>query len=156
MRKILIVLTSLLLTACVDDSASYYADGGPGNHALTLRRVQPHFWSGDVTVELIMSRWPDCQRRLQLTQGPGEEVEIELFSSGDNLWTLRSGKDMWQVESETCTQFAEVKGEIGEPIGIFRVDAGKFVFEPAINAAAPAGAEGAGAAEAQPAPAAPQ
>jgi hypothetical protein len=41
----LIALMPLLLAACVDDSASYYADGPVGNHALTIHRAQKHFWS---------------------------------------------------------------------------------------------------------------
>ena len=90
MRKILIVLMPLLLTACVDDSASYYADGPVGNHALTIHRMQKHFWRKEATVELIMQRLPDCLRRVELTEMPADEVEIELFSGGDNVWTLRA------------------------------------------------------------------
>jgi hypothetical protein len=144
MRKTLIVLMSLLLTACVDDSASYYVDGPNGSHALTLRRLQQHLFSDEVDVELIMSRWPDCQRRLVLTQAPAEEVEIELYSRGDNSWTLREGKQQWLLESQTCTMAADGKGEPGELLGVYRVEGGKLVFEAAVvatdaaNGAAPA------------------
>jgi hypothetical protein len=131
MRKILIVLTSLMLTACVDDSASYYADS-TGNHALTIHRAQKHFWSSASSVELIMQRLPDCLRRIQLDEMPADEVEIELLSGGDNVWTLRAGKQMWQVETQTCTQYPDVKGDGGELIGVFRADGGKLVFEAAV------------------------
>jgi hypothetical protein len=131
MRKILIVLTSLMLTACVDDSASYYADS-TGNHALTIHRSQKHFWSSASSVELIMQRLPDCLRRIQLDEMPADEVEIELLSGGDNVWTLRAGKQMWQVETQTCTQYPDVKGDGGELIGVFRADGGKLVFEAAV------------------------
>jgi hypothetical protein len=131
MRKILIVLTSLMLTACVDDSASYYADSS-GNHALTIHRSQKHFWSSASSVELIMQRLPDCLRRIQLDEMPADEVEIELLSGGDNVWTLRAGKQMWQVETQTCTQYPDVKGDGGELNGVFRADGGKLVFEAAV------------------------
>ena len=131
MRKILIVLTSLMLAACVDDSASYYADS-TGNHALTVHRAQKHFWSGASSVELIMQRLPDCLRRIQLDEMPADDVEIELLSGGDNVWTLRAGKEMWQVETQSCTQYPDVKGDGGELIGVFRADGGKLVFEAAV------------------------
>lgn len=145
MRKTLIVLLSLLLTACVDDTASYYVDGPNGSHALTLRRLQRHLFSDEVEVELIMSRWPDCQRRQVLTQTPADEVEIELYSRGDNSWTLREGKQQWLLETQTCTLAADGKGEAGELLGVYRVEGGKLVFEAAVaateaaNGAAPEG-----------------
>src|SRR5471032_2191786 len=125
MRKILIVLTSLLLTACVDDSASYYIDGASGNHALTLHRSQAHFWNSEVDVDLILSRVPECQRRMPLAQMAADDVELELYSNGEDVWTLRAGKQLWQVDGATCTQYAEAKGELGELIGVYRVDGDK-------------------------------
>ncbi len=132
MRKILIVLMPLLLAACVDDSASYYADGPKGNHALTIHRVQKYFWSSNSKIELIMQRLPDCVRRIELSDMPAEEVEIELLSGGDNVWTLRSGNEVWQVETQTCTQYPDVKGDGGELMGVFRQDGNKFVYEAAV------------------------
>jgi hypothetical protein len=165
MRKIqtslLSLLLPLLLTACVDDSASYYPDGSAASHTLTVHRAQQHFWSDEVSVELIMSRMPDCQRRVTLEQMPAEDVEIELYSGGDNTWTLRAGKQAWQVETQTCTQFAEAKGEPGELVGVFRAEGSKFVFAaavlvPAEQSAAPTtAATEAPPQEAPPAPAAP-
>lgn len=122
----------LLLAACVDDSASYYVDGNTSGHALTIHRAQEHFWSSEASVELILSRLPDCQRRMVLEQSPAEEVEIELYSNGDNIWTLRSGKTAWQVDTQTCTQFAEAKGDPGELVGVFRDENGKLAFAAAV------------------------
>jgi hypothetical protein len=138
MRKILFFLMPLLLAACVDDSASYYADGPVGNHALTIHRAQKHFWSKDSRVELIMQRLPDCLRRIELTDMPADEVEIELLSGGDNVWTLRAGQEMWQVETQTCTLYTDVKGDGGELMGVFRDDGGKFVYEAAVVETVPA------------------
>jgi hypothetical protein len=138
MRKILIVLMPLMLAACVDDSASYYADGPVGNHALTIHRAQKHFWSKQSRVELIMQRLPDCLRRVELSDMPADEVEIELLSGGDNVWTLRSGDEMWQVETQTCTMYEDVKGDGGELMGVFRPDGDKFVYEAAVIETVPA------------------
>ncbi|MET0321515.1 MAG: hypothetical protein ABW069_12415 [Duganella sp.] len=145
------LLTPLLLAGCVDDSASYFVDGKAGSHALTVHRAQKHFWSNVTTVELIMQRLPDCMRRIELTDLPADEVEIELLSGGDNVWTLRSGSEAWQVESQTCTLYPDVKGDGGELIGVFRDDgSGRFVFEEAVLEPVPAAG---GAAGSVPAPA---
>lgn len=152
MRKAQTVLMSLLLptllAGCVDDSASYFVDGKAGSHTLTIHRAQKHFWSNDSSVELIMQRLPDCLRRIELSDMPADEVEIELLSGGDNVWTLRSGSELWQVETQTCTMYPDVKGDGGELIGVFRDDGGHFVFEEAVLEPVPAG-------EAAPASAAP-
>jgi hypothetical protein len=79
-----------------------------------------------------MQRLPACLRRVELTQMPAEDVEIELLSPGDNVWTLRAGDEMWQVETQTCTQYADVKGNPGELMGVFRQDGNKFVYEAAV------------------------
>ena len=139
MRKILIVLMPLMLAACVDDSVSYYA-GGDGQHALTIHRVQKYFWSSGSSIELIMQRQPDCVRRIELTDMPADDVEIELLSGGDNVCTLRAGQEVWQVETQTCTQYPDVKGDGGELLGVFRVDGGKLVYEAAVLEPAPASA----------------
>ena len=138
MRKILIVLMPLMLAACADDTASYFADGSTGNHALTIHRAQKHFWSKDSRIELIMQRLPDCLRRVELSEMPADEMEIELLSGGDNVWTLRAGSEIWQVETQTCTMYPDVKGDGGELLGVFRVDGGKLVYEAAVLEPAPA------------------
>ncbi|MFA9217518.1 MAG: hypothetical protein ACEQSK_10475 [Sphingomonadaceae bacterium] len=137
MRQYSILLLPLLLSACVDDSASYYVGDNSSGHALTVHRAQPHFWSKEVDVELIMSRLPECQRRVTLTTLPADEVEIELYANGDNIWTLRYGKEAWQIDTQTCTQFNEAKGDGGELIGVFRDENGKLAFAAAVSVAVP-------------------
>jgi hypothetical protein len=132
MRKILIVLMSLMLTACVDDTASYYPDSANPEHVLTVHRSQKYFWSSNSTVELIMQHLPQCLRRITLQDMLADDVEVELLSGGDNVWTLRAGSEMWQVETQSCTQYPDVKGDGGELIGVFRVDGDKLVFEAAV------------------------
>ena len=133
MRKMLILLVSLLLTACVDESASYYIDGSA--HALTLRRAQNYFWEDQVTLTLIAARMPECQRRHVLALAPASEVDIDVFASGDGLWTLRSGQVVWQVDMQTCSVSQEApQGELGARVGAFKLQNGKLVFEAATPA----------------------
>ena len=47
------LLAPLLLTGCVNDTASYQIEGN--DHALTVRVVQDYFWSKQGTVK--QARW---------------------------------------------------------------------------------------------------
>src|SRR5471032_185362 len=170
MRRIALLLLPLLLTACVDDAATYYVDPGSNDHTLTIQRSQPYFWNDEVTVRLLASRLPDCQRRFELDTMPADDVEIELLSNGDKLWTLRAGKQLWRVDTQTCGMQADPKDDPGQLVGTFKPDGDHFIFEPATAptsgpaaanadaanaAAAAAPADAAAAAQAAPAAAAP-
>jgi hypothetical protein len=134
MRKLLL-LAPLLLAGCVDDSATYYIDGT--QHALTVRATQDYFWKKDVTLELVAARLPDCQRRIALGELPLSELELELFASGENEFTLRAGEQAWRVETGNCSELEAPELVTGKPLGLFHLDDDKkLVFE-----AAGAGAE---------------
>lgn len=141
MRKILILMTCVLLTACVDDSASYYIDGA--DHSLSLRRRQPYIWDEQVALALSVSRWPDCVRLHRLTLLPASQVRLELFATGEQAWSLRHGAQIWQVESKTCNRLTVLdhmpEGGLGRRLGVFTVQDKKLVFraEPASAAPAP-------------------
>lgn len=144
MRKLLLAILPLLLTACVRDSATYYTDSGR-NHTLSLRRDQEYFWNDNVRLTLVAARIPECQRQIPLGEMLKDEVDIDVFAAPDNRWSLRWDSQVWQVETETCTLIGE-KGPVnGDKVGHFKVDEGKLVFEPAV-AAAPAPAQAAAAA----------
>ena len=129
MRKLLL-LTPLLLAGCVDDSATYYIDGS--QHALTVRAVQEHFWKKEVTLQLVAARMPDCQRRFELATLPVADVELELFRSGDDVYTLRAGELVWRVETLHCSEMEEPEQVTGQPLGLFHLDENdKLVFEEA-------------------------
>lgn len=135
MRRRLLVLTPLLLAGCVDQSTSYTVNGNR-DQALTVRAEQEYFWSDEVTLRLIVSRLPDCQRQHPLTTLPVPQVDIELYASGENLFTLRAGKQAWQVDMQTCEQSpAAPQSAPGDKLGSFKLGDEKMVFEPA---AAPA------------------
>ena len=140
MRKSFFLLTPLLaslLAGCVNDSATYPIEGK--EHALTLRLLQDYFWSKDATLRLTAARMPDCQRQMELGQVPLSGLEIELFASGPNLYTLRAGEDVWQVETEGCTELEapEANAVTGQALGSFHLDENdKLVFEAAGTAPA--------------------
>ncbi|HAT30860.1 MAG TPA: hypothetical protein DCW29_08430 [Janthinobacterium sp.] len=152
MRKILILLISVFLTACVDDSASYFIDGR--EHSLTIRRQQEHFWKDEADVTLLAARMPECQRLHPLASvAPAADVKVDLFSAGDGLWNLRMGQQLWQIETATCNGLTELqndpKADLGQALGSFIVKDGKLAFE-----ALPGAADAADAADAAAAPAA--
>jgi hypothetical protein len=126
----LLLLAPLLLAGCVDDSASYYIDGK--QHVLTVRAMQEYFWKKEITLDLLASRMPDCQRRIPLGKLPMPDVEIELFASGENVYTLRAGEQTWRVETEGCSEMDAPEQVTGEPLGVFHLDENKkLVFEKA-------------------------
>jgi len=126
------LLAPLLLTGCVNDTASYQIEGN--DHALTVRVVQDYFWSKEGTVRLTAAHLPACQRQMELGELPLSGLEIELFASGPNRYTLRAGEETWQVETGGCTQLEapEANAVTGQALGAFHLDAnGKLEFEAA-------------------------
>ena len=124
------ILAPLLLSGCVNDSASYRIDSN--DHALTVRVVQDYFWSKEGSLKLTAARLPDCQRMFDLGQATLSGLEIELFASGPNLYTLRSGEDTWQVDTGACTELEapEANAVTGQALGVFHLDENKkLVFE---------------------------
>jgi hypothetical protein len=150
MRKLLTALPVLLLTGCINDSATYYADSTQ-EHTLTLRRQQDYFWSEEARYTLMAARMPDCQRQFALGQYPLEDAEFELYNGGDNHWSLKSGKHVWQVETQSCALLPPAGAATGTKIGVYRADGDKLVFEE--EQAAPAPATPASAAAPAPTPA---
>ena len=126
----LFLLAPLLLAGCVDDSATYYIDDN--QHALTVRATQEYFWSKEISLSLLASRMPDCQRRIPLGELPPADVEIELFESGQNVYTLRAGELSWRVELDGCSEMEAPEQVTGQPLGLFHLDDNKeMVFEKA-------------------------
>jgi hypothetical protein len=130
-RTTLIIPAALLLAGCVDGSASYYVDGR--DHALTVRAEQAYFWSDEVTLKLVAAHLPECQRQHALGNMPLGDLEVELYASGENVFTVRAGKESWQVETQSCNRVAHPAQEApGERLGTFRLNADKkLVFDKA-------------------------
>jgi hypothetical protein len=139
MRTTLLVLTPLLLAGCIKQSASYYVSE-ERDHAITVRAEQEYFWDESITLSLVSSHFPECQRAMPMEKVPKADVAVELFSSGDGVFTVRSGTRVFQVDSVSCTQLPEPAATAyGEPVGVFMLGEQKMEFAPAAKgAAAPA------------------
>jgi hypothetical protein len=137
-KRFLPLLLPLLLTGCFNESASYAIGGN--DHALTVLVTQDYFWSKQADVRLVASRLPECQRQFDLGRAPVADLNVELFSTGENTFLLRSGDAMWQVETEGCTQLPPPSENVqAQPIGVFHLDGSKkLVFERADGATASA------------------
>jgi hypothetical protein len=140
MRKTLILLTSLLLAGCIDQSGSYYISD-TRDHALTVRAEQDYFWDDKVTLTLVASHFPECQRALPLAKVPKGDVQVELFSNGDGVFTVRVGTEVVQVDTQTCTRLADPAPDaLGEGVGVFSLGRDKMEFNLAVPAAGAAAA----------------
>ncbi|MDR2839085.1 MAG: hypothetical protein LBV49_11065 [Azonexus sp.] len=119
-----------LLTACVNDSASYLIDGNP-DHSLTVIREQPYFWNDKVNLQLVVARMPDCMRRHQLGSG-NERTQVEIWQAPSGAYIIRLGKRMYATEMQTCESFAPINGDppggMGDLKGVFRLRQGKWGF----------------------------
>jgi hypothetical protein len=135
-RSLLILATPLLLAGCVNETASYAIDSS--DHALIVVVTQDYFWSKQAALRLIASRLPDCQRQFDLGKTPMADLNVELFSTGEDSYLLRSGDEMWQVDTRNCSQLPPPSDNVqAQPIGVFHFDGRKkLVFERAEGAAA--------------------
>ncbi|MES2757393.1 MAG: hypothetical protein V4693_08450 [Pseudomonadota bacterium] len=128
-RILLTLLTPLLLAGCVRSSASYYIDGPA--HSLSLRAEQEYFWSDVVVVKLVAAHLPECQRQFPMTTLPVAEVDVELYGAGENVYSVRVGKQVMRIETGGCTRLTEpTADELGQRLGAFKLDGeNKLVFE---------------------------
>jgi hypothetical protein len=131
----LTLLACCALAGCTSATATYRIDGA--DQTLSLRANQDYFWSDVLTVGLVTARMPDCQRKIDLGKVRQAEFDVEVFDSGDDVYTLRAGEQMWQVNIQTCTNLGEPgAGVSGLPVGNFKFDEEKkLVF---LKAGAPA------------------
>lgn len=131
LRHLLLSLLAVpLLSACVNDGATYEIDN-TREHVLSLIREQPYFWENKVNLFLVVSRMPACMRRHSLGTGtPNSRVEIYQVPSG--AFIIKVGKRLYVTETQTCENFAKLDGEpaegMGNLMGTFRLKKGELVF----------------------------
>ena len=138
---ILPLLAVPLLSACVNDGATYEIDN-TREHVLSLIREQPYFWDNKVNLYLVVSRMPACMRRHSMGTGtPATRVEIYQVPSG--AFIIKTGKRLYATETQTCESWAKMDSEpaegMGTLMGAFRLKKGELVFvkeEPADKPAA--------------------
>ncbi len=131
LRQLLLpLLAAPLLTACVNDGATYEIDN-TREHVLSLIREQPVFWDGKVNLYLVVSRMPACMRRHSLGTGT-EKTKVEIYQVPSGAFIVKAGKKMFATETQTCESFAKMESEpvegMGKLMGTFRVRKGELVF----------------------------
>jgi hypothetical protein len=127
---ILPLLAAPLLTACVNDGATYEIDG-TREHVLSLIREQPYFWDSKVELYLVVSRMPACLRRHSL--GPGTaKTRVEVYQVPSGAFIIKAGKRLFATETQTCESFVKMDSEpvegMGKLMGTFRAKNGELVF----------------------------
>jgi len=133
LRKVLIALLAIPFVAgCVKEPAGFNIDGG--KHSLTIERNKPYLWSDGWEIDLIVARYPECQRRYPLMKS-GERVRIDLYQSQPQVFILNQGKRWYVAETMSCRmeQFEQEPPEPGQLLGVFRVKGGEFGFVPAAD-----------------------
>jgi hypothetical protein len=124
------VLAAPLLTACVNDGATYEIDN-TREHVLSLIREQPYFWDSKVNLYLVVSRMPACMRRHSMGAGTPKRPGRGLSGAVRRLHR-QGGKRMYATETQTCESFAKMDSEpaegMGKLMGTFRVKKGELVF----------------------------
>ena len=127
---ILPLLAAPLLTACINDGATYEIDN-TREHVLSLIREQPYFWDSKVNLYLVVSRMPACLRRHNLGTGT-EKTKVEIYQVPSGAFIVKTGKRLYATETQTCESFAKMDGEpaegMGKLMGTFRVKNGELVF----------------------------
>lgn len=131
LRALLVALFAApLLSACVDDRASWQIDG-TREHTLTLVREQPVFWDKKVNLYLVVSRMPACTRRHSLGAAT-DKTRVTIYQVPSGAFIVQVGKRMYATESRTCEAWARLEEEpadgMGELRGAFRVRNGELAF----------------------------
>jgi hypothetical protein len=125
-----VLLSSVLLAACIKEPAGFLIEGG--NHSITVERNKSYFWSGGWEIDLIVTRYPECQRRYPLKKS-GERLRVDLYRTTTGAYILNQGKRWYVAETSECRMqsFEEAPPEPGEMLGTFRVKNEVFQFVPA-------------------------
>lgn len=121
MRIGLILFFPLLLAACGDTQHAAYLIAGP-QHSLTLTRQQA-FIGSDWDTELVVARFPECQRRYPLDGVVGDKLKMDVYRTEPGVFILNTAKRWYVTETKTCRmeQFKQPPPEPGDLIGSFLV-----------------------------------
>lgn len=131
-RLLPLLLSSLALAACVKEPAAFLIDGG--DHSLTIERNKPYPWSSGWELDLIITRFPDCQRRHALKKASdAKKLRIDLYRTPTGAFILNQGNRWYVAETKECRmqQFEEEPPEPGDYIGSFKEKGGTFGYFPA-------------------------
>jgi hypothetical protein len=132
LRLLAVLPLTLLLAGCEIEPAGYLIDGG--NHSLTVERKKPYFWSSGWELDIVVTRYPDCQRRYPMKKA-AEKVRVDLYRVEAGAFILNQGNNWYVAATRDCRfqQFKEEPDAAGEFIGSFRPNNGVFAFVPSKN-----------------------
>ena len=129
-RLLLLPLLALLLAGCENSATAYIIEGK--DHALMLVREQRWFWSDEINQAVVVSRLPDCQRRVAIWPGTPSGPSMEVFEAGYRLWALEQGRRWYLASTDKClVQDWDDAPETppGPLVGTFVMRDGSPVFE---------------------------
>jgi len=123
-----LVVSAALLSGCENDAASFQIDGK--DHALTLIREQPYFWSDNTKLGLVVARMPECQRRHPLKPAPLPQAQVSVYEIVPGQYQVQQGKNWYAVETQGCTLQAlpEEPAPPGKVLGTFDRKDGRLKF----------------------------
>jgi len=126
---LLLPLFAALLSGCVKEPAAFLIEGG--NHSLTIERNKPYFWSDGWELDLVVARYPECQRRYPLKKS-SDKLRIDLYRTSTGAYILNQNKRWYVAATGDCRmqEFDEEPPEPGEYLGNFREKNGGFAFVP--------------------------
>ncbi|MCK9388824.1 MAG: hypothetical protein M0Q22_10600 [Sulfuritalea sp.] len=129
MKLVLPLLSILALSACGDTQHAAYLIGGP-QHSLTLTRQQD-FVGSEWNTELVVARFPECQRRFPLKEMVGDNVKMDVYRAEPGVFILNYGKRWYVTETKTCRfeQFKAPPPEPGDVIGSFLAKDGNLEYK---------------------------
>ncbi|OHC65066.1 MAG: hypothetical protein A3H93_11310 [Rhodocyclales bacterium RIFCSPLOWO2_02_FULL_63_24] len=129
MKKLALLFAISLLAGCGDTQHAAYLIAG-GQHSLTLTRQQT-FIGSDWDTELVVARFPECQRRYPLTGVSGDKIKLDVYRSEPLVFILNAGKRWYVTETKTCRfeQFKEAPPAPGDLIGSFQVKNGDLEYK---------------------------
>jgi hypothetical protein len=127
-RWLLPACAVLFAAACSRDPAAYMISGS--DVAITVERIKPNFWTGGWQLDLVVSQYPNCQRRYHLKPTGSSKVKVELYSPERGVYILRQGKRWYVAELRTCGYqiYDEPPPEPGDLVGTFQESGGAFKF----------------------------
>lgn len=140
MRRLLILAVTLLLAACGSQQAGYQITDR--NHSLSVTRDQS-YPGGNWTNWLVVTRFPECQRRYALKDSSSESFKMDVYRPEPGVFILNHGRRWYIAETRTCRwqQYEEEPPEPGELVGTFKTKDDALVWEAAESRAAGKGAK---------------
>jgi hypothetical protein len=129
MRIGLILLSILALAGCGDTQHAAYLVAGP-QHSLTLTRQQA-FVGSEWDTELVVARFPECQRRYPMKEMVTDAVKIDVYRTEPGVFILNSGKRWYVTETRSCRleQFKDTPPAPGDLIGRFQFRDGTIEYK---------------------------